>query len=132
MLPAMVRTWAAIAAFGAIGSVARYGMDLSVTRMFPSRMPWAIIAVNVLGSFAIGVVFVLFTQFRPDVAAWIRGGVIVGLLGGFTTFSTFSLATIRMLEAGEYGLAIGNVVVSVGAGVAAAAAGIAAGRAAWG
>jgi CrcB protein len=117
-----------IAIAGAAGALARYWLDGLIGRLAPSSFPWGTFVVNVSGSFLLGICFVTFTErFRSDV--WLRSGVMIGLLGAYTTFSTLSLETYRLLEDGAYGLAIANVVGSLAAGIAAVYAGVVLGRA---
>ncbi len=117
-----------IAVAGAAGALARYWLDGVISRVAPSSFPWGTFVVNVSGSFLLGLAFVALTdRFRPD--AWLRSGVTIGLLGAYTTFSTLSLETYRLIEDGAYGLAIANVVGSFAAGLAAIYAGVVLGRA---
>jgi CrcB protein len=118
----------AIALAGSLGALARYGLDGWISRRAPSSFPWGTFAVNVSGSFLLGLVFVVMTErFRPD--PWLRSAVTIGFFGAYTTFSTFSLETYRLVEDGAYGLAIANVVGSMAAGLTAVYAGVVLGRA---
>jgi len=84
--------------------------------------------INVSGSFLLGIVFVAMTErFRPD--PWLRSALTIGFLGAYTTFSTFSLETYRLVEDSAYGLAIANALGSLAAGLAAVYAGVVIGRA---
>jgi len=123
-----VPTALAIAVAGAFGALARYGLDGWISRRAPTSFPWGTFAINVTGSFLLGLAFVLMTErFRPD--PWLRSAVTIGFLGAYTTFSTFSLETYRLIEDGAYGLAFANVVGSVAAGLTAVYAGVVLGRA---
>jgi len=123
-----VPTALAIAVAGAFGALARYGLDGWISRRAPTSFPWGTFAINVTGSFLLGLAFVLMTErFRPD--PWLRSAVTIGFLGAYTTFSTFSLETYRLVEDGAYGLALANVVGSVAAGLTAVYAGVVLGRA---
>jgi len=123
-----VPTALAIAVAGAFGALARYGLDGWISRRAPTSFPWGTFAINVTGSFLLGLAFVLTTErFRPD--PWLRSAVTIGFLGAYTTFSTFSLETYRLVEDGAYGLALANVVGSVAAGLTAVYAGVVLGRA---
>jgi CrcB protein len=121
-------TAVAIAVAGALGALARYGLDGWISRNAPTSFPWGTFAINVSGSFLLGLLFVLMTErYRPD--PWLRSAVTIGFLGAYTTFSTFSLETYRLAEDGAYGLAFANVVGSVTVGLAAVYAGVVLGRA---
>jgi CrcB protein len=119
-------TWVAVGTFGALGALARYGADQTLTRVFPGRFPVATFAVNVVGSFALGVVFAVL-QTHPG-PAWVRAGLGAGFLGAFTTFSTFSLQTVLLLQEGATATAFGYAGASLAAGLLAVWGGMAAGR----
>ena len=113
---------------GALGAVARYGLDRFVGRRVSGEFPWGIFAVNISGAFVLGVLFTLLTErWRPD--AWLRDSLTVGFLGAYTTFSTLSLDSYRLFARGEPGLALANLAGSVTVGLAAVYLGILAGRA---
>ncbi len=121
-------TVVAIAVAGALGALARYGLDGLVSRRAPTSFPWGTFAINVSGSFLLGLVFVLMAErFRPD--PWLRSAVTIWLLGAYTTFSTLSLETYRLVEDGAYWLAFANVAGSLAGGLAAVYAGVVLGRA---
>jgi CrcB protein len=106
-----------VAVFGSLGALSRYGIAVWVG---PRSFPYATLAINLIGSFALGVVLTLATQrLRPDLAA----GLAIGFLGAFTTFSTLSWDSFSLLRDGRPAAALTNVVVSMIAGVAAAALG---------
>ena len=89
-----------IALGGASGAVSRYLLASWAHRLWEGHLPLGTLMVNVMGSFAIGIVYVLVVErqlIHPD---W-RGVLMVGFLGAFTTFSTFSLETISLMEAGH-------------------------------
>lgn len=112
----------AVAAGGALGSVARYLMGIGATRMFGLTFPWGTLIINVLGSFLIGAFAELFAL-KWDLPQEARVFLTVGICGGFTTFSTFSLDAWVLMERGDWWLATayiaGSVVLSIGALIAA-------------
>lgn len=103
-----------VAVGGALGAVARYGVGVGAARWLGLTFPWGTLAVNVLGGFAMGW---LAARVGPEQEA-LRLALGVGVLGGFTTFSAFSLETVRLMEH-QPGLAAlyaaASVVLSVGA-----------------
>jgi len=101
-----------IALFGAFGALSRFYVVQMVNAWFGPDFPLGTLAVNVAGSFVIGVVYVLFVEKLAVAPVW-RVGFIVGFLGAFTTFSAFSLDTIRLLESSEFLRAGLNVMVNV-------------------
>ena len=116
-----------IALGGAGGAVGRYLLSNWVHSLWEGHWPMGTLLVNMLGSAAIGVVFVLLekSHIHPD---W-RGVLMVGFLGAFTTFSTFSLETISLWESGHAAQALGYMLTSAVACVLAAGAAIAVTRA---
>jgi CrcB protein len=111
-----------VALGGVIGVLARYGIQ-RVTLHHESLL-WTTVGINLAGSFLLGLL-TAGSWFSRD----IREALGVGLLGGFTTFSTFSVQVVLEIESGKPGRALAYVVVSVLGGIAAAAAGYALGRA---
>lgn len=102
-----------IALGGALGSVARYWLALWAMPL--SRdLPWGTIGINVAGSFLIGFFGTLTLEGgRQPAPDWLRLFVMVGICGGFTTFSSFSLQTLDLLRAGAWARALANVALSV-------------------
>ncbi|MEA3292798.1 MAG: fluoride efflux transporter CrcB [Pseudomonadota bacterium] len=119
-----------IAAGGAAGSVGRFLLAHEVYRRFGAGFPWGTLAVNVLGSLAIGVIYMLVHE-REWGGDFARLFLLVGLLGGFTTFSTFSIETVNLLLTGEWLKAVLNMLGSVLTCVAAAALGVWLARSLW-
>jgi CrcB protein len=90
----------AIGLGGALGSMARFGMSTWVYGVLGRNFPYGTFVVNVLGCLIMGVLFVLFTERFSD-SLILRAGVLIGVLGGFTTFSSFSIETFNLLDQGE-------------------------------
>lgn len=111
-----------IACGGAVGALLRYSLQVAIPAT-TGKLPVAMLLANVLGSLAMGILFVLIQE-KTLLAEWLRPLLMVGLLGAFTTFSTFSLDTIRLLEAGQFAVAITNILLSVVLSVGAAYMGI--------
>lgn len=97
---------------GGIGSVLRYVLSSIITRNFGSNFPYGTMAVNVIGSFVMGVIIEYLTRTLPH-SIELRAFLAVGILGGFTTFSAFSLDAISLFERGELVLSLVYVVSSV-------------------
>ena len=118
---------------GALGSMARYGVGLGAARLFPaSTWPWGTLTVNVVGGLAMGLLVGWLGLKAGATQDTVRLFAAVGLLGGFTTFSAFSLETALMIERREYGLAGAYVLLSVVLAVAALTAGLMLARRAFG
>mgnify|MGYP001062834126 CR=1 FL=1 len=109
----------AIAAGGSIGAVMRYFVSTGVYSYLGRGFPYGTLAVNVIGSLLMGLLYELFLQ-RLSVSPEVRALLLVGFLGAFTTFSTFSIETITLIEQGDLLKAVGNIFVSVILCVAAA------------
>ena len=91
----------AIAAGGAAGSVLRFWMSTWVHSFAGRSFPYGTLAVNVIGCLLMGFLFVLLVERMSDSAVW-RAALLIGVLGGFTTFSSFSIETFNLLEQGDY------------------------------
>jgi fluoride exporter len=115
--------WVALG--GAIGSVLRWATVALTLQRFGPGFPWGTLTVNVVGSFVIGIVAGLATSAAPGISPTMRLFIATGILGGFTTFSSFSLDTVNVGRESGTPLALLYVASSVGIGLAAAAAGIA-------
>lgn len=114
----------AVGAGGAIGSMLRYAVTLAMVARLGPGFPWHTLAINVVGSFCIGALSA-YVQGTTSVSPALSAFLTVGILGGFTTFSTFSYDTVTLLNDGAAGLALAYCLGSVAAGVAAAVAGLA-------
>jgi CrcB protein len=102
----------AVAAGGAAGAVMRWLMASGIQRMAGGAFPWGTLVVNALGSFLLGFLFVWLIE-RSSASELMRLALTVGFLGAFTTFSTYSLESIRLLQEGAFTLAFGNIVGQV-------------------
>ena len=101
-----------VAAGGAIGSSLRYVLSSSIYSWFGRAFPWGTLAVNVVGSFAIGLLSILLVE-KFNVAQEWRLAIVVGVLGGFTTFSAFSWDTLDLMQQGLTLKALFNVLANV-------------------
>ena len=113
---------------GFAGAISRYLIDGFVTDRTAGSFPWGTLVVNATGSFILGLLFALTTE-RAILPAEIRGPVLIGFIGAYTTFSTYMLESWGMIESGSYGPAMANLGGSVVIGLAAVAAGLLIGRA---
>jgi CrcB protein len=106
-------SWLFIAIGSALGGISRHAVGLWVTQKWGGSFPWGTLTVNVVGSFAIGVLaaFVSVSQRAP--AQVVREFAMIGFLGGFTTFSAFSLQTLQLLRDGKGAFALLNVGASL-------------------
>lgn len=118
-------SWIAVAVGGALGSVARHGMNRIVHQEWPLlRFPLATVIVNIVGCCLIGVLAGLVATGRLPMRPTWREFVFVGILGGFTTFSTFGLDTITLVRSGESSQAFLNIMLQVVGGLAAVQTGL--------
>ena len=108
-----------VGAGGAIGAMGRYAIGIIVGRMWHGPFPLGTIVVNIVGSLLMGLLIGLLARYTPEWQASARLFLAVGILGGFTTFSAFSLDVIILMERGQLGLAVGYALFSVVASVAA-------------
>lgn len=106
-----------------IGGMARHGVNVIASRLFGTGFPVGTLAVNVLGSLVLGLLIGWFAHRTDPGLSW-RLFLVTGILGGFTTFSTFSLDAALLIERGQVGLAGAYILASVGAGIAGLFAGL--------
>lgn len=107
-----------VALGGALGAVARALLSTAVQSRWPSRWPAGTVVVNVSGCLLLGLLIGILAS-RPQLSQAWRTFAAVGVLGAFTTFSTFESETLALLHRGEAGVALGNVLFSLTAGLAA-------------
>lgn len=104
---------------GACGAIFRFLLSGCVQRLWSGTFPLGTCIVNVMGAFLVGILSVIFVERGEMVAAQLRALLVIGVLGGFTTFSTFSLESIVLWQEGAYSKLIGYMVCSVGGGLCA-------------
>ena len=110
----MILTYAWVALGGALGSMARFWMANAVAAATGPTFPWGTLGINIIGSFVIGLTYALTgPDGRFDVSSDARIFVMVGLCGGFTTFSSFSLQTLMLMQDGHMLRAGGYILGSV-------------------
>lgn len=117
-----------IALGGAAGAATRYVVDGAISQWLGSAFPWGTFAINVSGSFLLGLLFALATE-RGVLPAEIRGPVMIGFVGAYTTFSTLMLESWRLVEDGSPALAAVNLGGSLLLGIVAMVIGLSLGRA---
>jgi CrcB protein len=111
-----VYTYLSIALGGALGSMARYATGIYVARLLGTAFPWSTLLINIVGSFLIGA-FAESFALRWGVSQSTRAFLVVGICGGFTTFSTFSLDIVTLVNRGEMLTAGAYIVASVALGL---------------
>ncbi|WP_313618719.1 fluoride efflux transporter CrcB [Agrobacterium sp.] len=117
-----------VAIGGAVGSGARYLLNLWAVRLGGTNFPWGTFAVNIIGGFAIGLLSEMIIR-KFSASTEMRLLLVTGMLGGFTTFSSFSLDAVGLFERGEIGLSAVYVLSSVVISILAVCGGLALGRA---
>ena len=123
--------WLVVGLGGAIGSMARHGVNVALSRAGGRATPFATLSVNIAGCLAIGVLAGLVASGRLAMSPLTRLFVFVGILGGFTTFSSFGLDTFTLVQEGRHSTAAWNVAAQVVVGLAAVAGGYFIGAKAW-
>lgn len=113
---------------GFAGAIARYAVDGWVTGLTRASFPWGTLAVNLSGSLLIGFLFALASE-RAVISPDLRGPIMIGFVGAYTTFSTLALESWRLIDDGAWLLGSANLGASVLLGIAAVIAGVAIGRA---
>jgi fluoride exporter len=111
--------WLAVAAGGALGSMARHGVNLLFAHVLERATPYATASVNLVGSAVIGLLAALIANGRLHMSTTTRTFVFVGILGGFTTFSSFMLDTFTLGHGGDHSLAFWNVALQTAFGLVA-------------
>jgi CrcB protein len=111
-------TWIAVILGGAAGTAARHAVNLAVAHLTGSAIPMATATVNLAGSFVVGVLAGLIAIGKLQLSPNARTFVFVGILGGFTTFSSFMLDTLTLAHAGREGTALANAALQLVGGVA--------------
>jgi CrcB protein len=107
-----MKTILAIALGGGLGSVLRYGVNAGAVKMFGLNFPWGTLIVNIAGSFLIGLMTAIFAGYWQP-SPEMRLFLVTGFLGGFTTFSAFSLDFATLWQAGDFSQALGYMLLSV-------------------
>ena len=115
----MIKLVLAVAVGGALGSVLRFLTSAAVVAHWPRHFYLATLLVNIVGCFLIGFLSAYFLL-RTDIPVALRTGLTDGVLGGLTTFSSFSLEVLRLIEAGQFGVALSYLLGSVLGGLCAA------------
>ena len=112
---------------GFAGAITRYLVDGAVSDRTSGGFPWGTLVVNLSGSFLLGLLFAMTAE-RAILPAEVRGPVLIGFIGAYTTFSTFMLESWRLVEDGATALALANLFGSVALGLVAVVAGLSLGR----
>jgi fluoride exporter len=123
-----MRTVVAVGVAGFLGAIARYGLEGFVSSRNGGSFPLGTLVVNISGSLVIGFLFALVIEGRVVVVPWLRTAMTVGFVGAYTTFSTLTLETFRLVEEGSFGLASANAFGSLAIGLIAVYLGVVLGR----
>jgi fluoride exporter len=117
-----------VACAGAVGAIARYLVDGAVSDRTGGSFPWGTLVVNITAAFLLGLVFAFFQARIGVVPVWVRTTIQTGLIGTYSTFSTLTLETLNLLQAGSYLLGAANIFGSIALGMFAVYGGTALGR----
>lgn len=117
----------AVAAGGAFGALSRFGIDNLVQRRSNAIFPWATLLINLSGCLAVGFIIVTLVD-RHQAPQWLRGALVIGFCGGYTTFSTFAQESLNLIEQGNNKIALASITANVMLGLAAVWAGAHLGR----
>jgi CrcB protein len=112
-------TWLAVAAGGALGTMTRHGVNMLFSHFLERSSPYATGAINLIGSLVIGLLAALVATGKAHMSPELRTFVFVGILGGFTTFSSYMLDTFTLGHGGDHALAFWNVAVQTAFGLVA-------------
>ena len=115
--------WLAVGVGGALGSMARHGVNMFFAHVLERSVPYATAAVNLVGSAIIGLLAAVIATGRVQMSPELRTFIFVGILGGFTTFSSFMLDTLTLTHTHEHAAAMSNAIGQVGIGLIAVYAG---------
>jgi fluoride exporter len=121
-------SWLLIGLGGFAGAISRFAVDTAVSARVDGAFPWGTFLVNVSGSFLLGLLYAVIAE-RALLPEEVRGPLLIGFIGAYTTFSTYMLETWRLVEAGSIGTALLYVLGSVGVGLVAVVVGLGIGRA---
>lgn len=116
ILSTFLKSLVPIGFFGLLGVFARYFLSLGINKLLPSAFPFGTFIINILGSFIIGIIFVAGVE-KTHISPLIRLGIMVGFLGGFTTFSSYSLESTLLLERGKIMVALCYFILSPALGI---------------
>jgi CrcB protein len=119
-------TLVAVAIASAAGGISRYGLGKLIAESSTSAFPWETFAINSSGSLLVGFLFSLFEE--TAISPSVRAALLIGFLGSYTTFSTLSLESYRLLEDGAVGLALANLAGNLASGLVCVYAGVVLGR----
>src|SRR5688572_21564564 len=111
-------TWLAVVLGGALGTAARHAVNLATARLMSTPVPWATAAVNMIGSLVIGVLAGALAAERLSLSPFARTFIFVGILGGFTTFSSFMLDSLTLMHTGAPMKAVLNLAGQLALGLA--------------